>query len=151
MLQSVLGYGLAGLLTILGLATGVAQARGLRRQGDASRARPGFWGLQAYWRLFCAGIMLLLAGTMSYGLWLTPPGTPAEKRAWASAWLATMLLVLVLLVLGLCDWLAIRFVYGQARQRLAAQRRVVLELEIARRNRRGQAGGNGAVEPPSSS
>jgi hypothetical protein len=154
-------FGALLVLLLLGVAGFFAwrqlvALRSLRKQVDLSREDQRFLRQQALRRLLCCGLTLALAlmlacwpileGPVSH---VTRADAPppvdgqapqldrADARAFVLYWIVFMLLVLATLVLAAVDLLAVgRYGLRQHRQ-LEAERKAVLQSEVARlRSRR---------------
>jgi hypothetical protein len=124
-------------------------------QTDLSAEDRIFIRQQVRRRLWCAGLMVLLAGLLALSFVLEGPanqlvaqGEAAHKRSgepqpfdpeqqrffhlWSSFWIVTLLVLLVIIVLAGLDLIAIRR-YGQRHLRqIQADRRAMIEAQIAR-------------------
>ena len=127
----------------------------LKGQTDLSAEDRLFVRRQVRRRLWCAGLMVLLAGLLAVSFLLEGPanqlvalGEAAHKRGgepqpidpeqqrffhlWSGFWIVTLLVLLAVIVLAGLDLMAIRR-YGQRHLRqIQADRRAMIEQQIAR-------------------
>jgi hypothetical protein len=150
--EQAIGGGIVALLLILAGFFGRRQIRSLRAAGaaDAPAEDRGYLRRQAWRRLACSGLMVLLAGLLVGWYWLggnsrmlellyqaQEDGHAGPEQRQALNWLlvyvtAVMSVLLLLVVLALFDVLAIRRFGMRHYRQIQADRRAMIEQEVSR-------------------
>ena len=137
-------FTLALAAVLLGLAGyfGWRQVQTLRGLAGMGVEEQHYLRAQAYRRLFCSALMVVLAGMLVGWIFLgadaadpAAPLTADLARLFSVYWIAALLVLLVLVALAAVDfWAIARFGMSQHR-RLQADQRALLEEHAARRRR----------------
>lgn len=144
------GLIIVGVLVVLAVVFGVRQWLDRRGRDSAlSEADARYFARQDARRLAGSSLMLLIAAGMTAGLALNPRADRATGQLWGLIWLGVGVLVIVLLLIGMIDWLELRTYADRHRRALDAERRATIEAERRRLNQEAQAAQNpGTTDGP---
>ncbi len=142
---TVVGSALAVLLLGIGIYYAARVTRGwLRREEEGEPEETRYFASRRVRRLAGALVMIMIGLAMGLGVWVDPRAGRLERQVWGWCWVVAMGLALVLLTLGMADWIALRRYAARQGKALAAERREVIAQERAlRAKQKHAAGGDG--------
>jgi hypothetical protein len=109
--ELVFGAALVAVLLGVGGFYGWRQVRRLRGPDKGAVAFPGeerYFRTQAWRRLVCSGLMVLLAGLLVGSYFLEDPADVEAAYLFALYWIGVFLVFLAILALAVADWWATR-------------------------------------------